>query len=104
MSSQPPGRPPSPQPIELEGVLDRISYANEENAWSVVKVQLEGKGEPITAVGNLLGIQPGENLRLRGQWVTDRQYGQQFKVESYQTLQPSTVVGIEKYLGSGLVR
>jgi exodeoxyribonuclease V alpha subunit len=88
----------------IEGVLDRIVYANEETAWSVVKIDLPGRRDLITAVGNLLGVQPGESLRLRGEWVQDKKYGSQFRVDSYLTIQPATLLGIEKYLGSGLVR
>jgi exodeoxyribonuclease V alpha subunit len=88
----------------LEGVLERITYVNEENAWSVVRLDVPGKKELVTVVGNLLGVQPGENLRLRGTWVMDRKYGEQFKAEGYVTVKPATLVGIEKYLGSGLVR
>ncbi len=78
-------------------------YSNEENAWSVIRLLVRGKGE-LTAVGNLLGVQPGESLRLAGRWVRDRKYGRQFQVDSYLAIKPETFVGIEKYLGSGLVR
>jgi exodeoxyribonuclease V alpha subunit len=88
----------------LEGVLERITFANEENGWSVVRVQVPGRREPVTAVGNLLGVQPGESLRLTGRWVQDKKYGEQFRVESYVTVQPATLVGLQKYLGSGMVR
>ncbi len=88
----------------LEGVLERVVFANEENAWSVVRLAVPGKHDHVTAVGNLLGIQPGENLRLAGEWIEDPKYGRQFKVTSYATVPPSTVGGIEKYLGSGLIR
>jgi exodeoxyribonuclease V alpha subunit len=88
----------------LEGVLERVTYVNEETAWSVVKVAVPGRKGLVAAVGNLLGVQPGESLRLRGRWTVDRTYGEQFRVESYVTLKPATLVGIEKYLGSGLVR
>ncbi len=88
----------------LSGVLDRIVYANEENAWTVARVAVPGRREPVTAVGNLLGVQPGESLELTGRWVRDRKYGEQFRVESYVSVQPATLVGIERYLGSGLVR
>jgi exodeoxyribonuclease V alpha subunit len=88
----------------LEGTLERVTYANDENAWSVVKLAVAGRRDLVTAVGNLLGVQPGESLRLSGRWTTDKKYGEQFKVESYVTVQPATLVGIEKYLGSGLVR
>ena len=63
-----------------------------------------GRRDQVTAVGNLLGVQPGENLRLVGEWVTDKKYGEQFRVDSYVTLVPATLVGIQRYLGSGLVR
>ncbi len=88
----------------LAGVLDRIVYANEENAWTVVRVAVPGRREPVTAVGNLLGAQPGESLELTGSWVRDRKYGEQFRVESFVTIKPATLLGIERYLGSGLVR
>jgi exodeoxyribonuclease V alpha subunit len=100
---------PKPDPSRgaaaiLEGVLDKVTFASEETAWSVVRVAVTGRREPVTAVGNLLGVQPGESLRLTGQWVTDKKYGEQFRVESYVTLAPATLVGIQRYLGSGLVR
>lgn len=88
----------------LEGVLERVVFANEENAWSVVRLTVPGQRDPVTAVGNLLGVQPGENLRLTGAWVQDPKYGRQFKVGSYQTVAPATLSGIEKYLSSGLIR
>jgi exodeoxyribonuclease V alpha subunit len=90
-------------PQTLEGALDRIVYASEENAWSVVRVAVPGRREPVTAVGNLLGVQPGESIRLHGHWIHDPRYGEQFRVESYVTVEPATLVGIERYLGSGLV-
>jgi exodeoxyribonuclease V alpha subunit len=90
--------------VVLEGSLERVTYANEENGWSVVRVAVAGRKEPVTAVGNLLGAQPGESLRLTGWWVRDKKYGEQFRVASYITVKPATLVGIERYLGSGLVR
>jgi exodeoxyribonuclease V alpha subunit len=87
----------------LEGVLERIVYANDESAWSVVRLTVVGRHEPVTAVGNLPGVQPGESLQLEGSWVIDRRFGEQFRVVSYRILKPATLVGIEKYLGSGLV-
>ncbi len=86
----------------IEGAVDRIVYSNEENAWTVVRLAVRGRGE-VTAVGNLLGVQPGESLRLKGSWVKDRKWGKQFKAESYMTVKPETFTGIEKYLASGLV-
>src|SRR6185436_1881456 len=74
----------------LEGVLEKVVFANEENAWSVVRLTVPGQRDPVTAVGNLLGAQPGENLRLTGEWVRDPKYGRQFKVASYRTVAPAT--------------
>src|SRR4051794_36695641 len=88
----------------LEGVLERVVFSNEENAWSVVRLAVPGQRDLVTAVGNLLGIQPGESLRLSGSWIQDAKYGRQFRVSSYATVAPATLAGIEKYLGSGLIR
>ena len=92
-------------PSTLEGVLDRVTFENPENGWSVVRVRLDGEGKPrtITAVGHLPGAQPGETLRLTGSWITDRKWGEQFRVESFLTVQPATLIGMERYLGSGMV-
>jgi exodeoxyribonuclease V alpha subunit len=87
----------------LEGTLDRIAFINEENAWSVVKITVEGRRDQVTAVGNLLGVKPGENLHLTGRWIHDKRFGEQFQVESFHTVVPATLAGIERYLGSGLV-
>ncbi|MCL2447494.1 MAG: ATP-dependent RecD-like DNA helicase [Polyangiaceae bacterium] len=95
-------RDPAP-PLTVEGVLERIAFSNDENAWSVVKVAVPGRRDLVTAVGNLLGVQPGESLRLSGRWTVDKKYGEQFAVDSFVTVEPATLAGIEKYLGSGLV-
>jgi exodeoxyribonuclease V alpha subunit len=92
-----------PGPTTVEGVLEKIVFANEENAWSVVRLAVPGQALPVTAVGNLLGVKPGESLRLAGEWVSDPKFGRQFKVETYQTITPKTLAGIERYLGSGLI-
>ena len=101
---QPTGASAGDRPETLEGTLERVVYANEENAWSVVRLALAGAREPITAVGNLLGVRPGEILRLTGSWIDDPRHGRQFRVASYATVVPATAKGIERYLGSGLIR
>ncbi len=90
-------------PTTLEGVLERILYANEETAWSVVHVRVEGERDPVSATGNLLGVRTGERIRLSGTWEHSKKWGRQFKVDSYLTVRPTTKHGIEKYLASGLV-
>ncbi|MFF2808568.1 AAA family ATPase [Streptomyces sp. NPDC058000] len=89
----------------VEGVLERITYANEENGYTVARVDTgRGSGELLTVVGALLGAQPGESLRLEGRWGSHPQYGKQFTVENYTTVLPATIQGIRRYLGSGLIK
>ena len=93
------------QPAVLEGVLERITYANEENGYTVARVDTgRGGGELLTVVGSLLGAQVGESLRMEGRWGSHPQYGRQFHVENYTTVLPATVQGIRRYLGSGLIK
>ncbi|MFF7437038.1 ATP-dependent RecD-like DNA helicase [Streptomyces sp. NPDC008122] len=89
----------------LEGVLERITYSNEESGYTVARVDTgRGGGELLTVVGALLGAQPGESLRMEGRWGSHPQYGKQFTVENYTTVLPATIQGIRRYLGSGLVK
>ena len=89
----------------LEGVLERITYANEDNGYTVARVDTgRGAGDLLTVVGALLGAQVGESLRMEGRWGSHAQYGKQFTVENYTTVLPATVQGIRRYLGSGLVK
>ncbi|MEV5969840.1 ATP-dependent RecD-like DNA helicase [Streptomyces sp. NPDC051921] len=92
-------------PAVVEGVLERITYANEENGYTVARVDTgRGSGDLLTVVGSLLGAQPGESLRMEGRWGSHPQYGRQFTVENYTTVLPATIQGIRRYLGSGLVK
>ncbi|ROQ68849.1 exodeoxyribonuclease V alpha subunit [Streptomyces sp. 840.1] len=89
----------------LEGVLERITYANEENGYTVARVDTgRGANDLLTVVGSLLGAQPGESLRMEGRWGSHSQYGKQFTVENYTTILPATIQGIRRYLGSGLIK
>lgn len=89
----------------LEGVLERITYANEENGYTVARVDTgRGSNDLLTVVGSLLGAQPGESLRMEGRWSSHAQYGKQFTVENYTTILPATIQGIRRYLGSGLIK
>ncbi|MFG2225301.1 ATP-dependent RecD-like DNA helicase [Streptomyces sp. NPDC048644] len=93
------------KPAVVEGVLERITYANEESGYTVARVDTgRGAGDLLTVVGALLGAQPGESLRLEGRWGSHPQYGKQFTVENYTTVLPATIQGIRRYLGSGLIK
>jgi exodeoxyribonuclease V alpha subunit len=95
---------PAPETTSLDGTLERVVYQSPDDAWSVVKITPAGGGAAVTAVGKLLGVQPGESLRLEGTWEENDKFGRQFKVAAYRQVAPATVLGIEKYLGSGLIR
>ncbi len=88
----------------LEAVLERITYANEENGYTVARVDTGRGGDLLTVVGALLGAQVGESLRMEGSWGSHPSYGRQFTVENYTTVLPATVQGIRRYLGSGLIK
>ncbi|WP_443055774.1 SF1B family DNA helicase RecD2 [Streptomyces sp. NBC_00690] len=94
-----------PQLAVVEGVLERVTYANEENGYTVARVDTgRGASDLLTVVGSLLGAQPGESLRMEGRWGSHPQYGKQFTVENYTTILPATIQGIRRYLGSGLIK
>lgn len=88
----------------LTGVLERITYHNEENGYTVGRLAVEGERDLITVVGCFSNPIVGELLFLEGCWVSHREYGRQFQVERYAARQPATAFAIEKYLGSGLIR
>lgn len=89
----------------VDGVLERITYANEDTGYTVARVDTgRGSGDLLTVVGSLLGAQPGESLRMEGRWGSHPQYGRQFTVENYRTVLPATIQGIRRYLGSGLIK
>ena len=88
----------------LDGVLERVTFANPETGYTIARIAPERGAELVTAVGPLLGAQVGEFLRLRGRWSSHPRYGRQFEVHSYATVLPATAAGIQKYLGSGLIK
>lgn len=96
-----------PEPLEtIEGSVERILYSNEENHYTVAQLlpQTTRRSEPVTIVGNLAALNVGESVRAQGRWVTHKQFGRQFSVEKFESVLPRTVVGIKRYLGSGLIK
>jgi len=96
--------PDNPQNDQtITGVLERIIFFNEENAYCVAEIQVvEGK-QPVTVLGNLPGVQCGETLKLNGQWTRHSTHGDQFKIGNFKSQLPASIHGIRKYLGSGLI-
>ena len=89
---------------ELSGQIERITYTNEENGYTIARVKVCGRQDLVTVVGYLMSPAPGETLNLKGEWVHHPKFGEQFKVMEYETTVPATVFGIERYLGSGLIK
>ena len=87
----------------LEGAVDRITFQNEARDFCIFRLAVEGRREPVVVVGALPDVEPGQTLRLRGRFEIDRRYGRQFRASSFEHIQPSTLAGIERYLGSGLI-
>ena len=88
----------------LRCVIERITYTNDINGYSIIKCRAKGSSDLVTAVGNMPEPHVGAVLDLGGIWKNDPKYGRQFEVRSYEEALPATVTGIEKYLGSGLVK
>ncbi len=88
----------------LTGSVERVTYHNEENGYSVLRLVVAGMSDPVTVIGSFSTVSPGEQLRLSGWWTTHPKYGDQFKSQSYEVLRPATIAGIQKYLGSGLIK
>ena len=89
---------------QLRCVVERITYQNEQNGYSVLKCRARGYQDLVTVVGNMPETHVGSVLTLAGSWRVDSKYGRQFAAETYEETLPATVYGIEKYLGSGLVK
>lgn len=89
---------------KLRCVVERITYQNPENGYSVMKVKVKDYSDLVTLVGNLLEIPVGSVLLCEGEWKVDKRYGSQFVAQTWEEVMPATLYGIEKYLGSGLVK
>lgn len=90
--------------MRIRGVVERITYQNPENGYTVLKCAVKNYSDLVTVVGNLLDVNVGSVLLVDGNWKIDSKYGRQFLAESWEETMPATVFGIEKYLGSGLIK
>jgi len=92
-------------PVErLAGSLERVTFHSEETGFCVLRVKVAGRRELVTVTGNAATVTPGEYLECTGSWHNDKTHGLQFKASHLQMVQPTTLEGIEKYLGSGMVK
>ena len=88
----------------LRGVVQRITYQNAENGYSVIKCTVKGYNDLVTVVGFMPEVHVGSVLNMGGSWRIDPKYGRQFSMETFEETLPATIFGIEKYLGSGLIK
>jgi exodeoxyribonuclease V alpha subunit len=88
----------------LKGTIERITFYNEENGYTVARLIPEGKSYTVTVVGNLMGASVGESLALEGVWLNHPQHGRQFEIKRFSLQLPATIEGLKKYLGSGLIK
>ncbi len=91
-------------PTRLSGQIEHITFTNQETGFTIAKVKVPGRYEPVTVVGTLLAPTPGEVLEMVGEWTSHPRFGDQFKVEQFTTKVPGTIHGIVKYLGSGMIK
>ena len=94
----------APSRETLVGSVERVTFHNEENGFAVLKVKARGRRDLVAVVGHAAFISAGEFIHAVGVWLTDRTHGLQFKADTLKTTPPTTAEGIEKYLGSGMVR
>ena len=94
----------SPDREVLAGPVERVTFHNPENGFCVLRTRARGHRDLVTVVGHAAMVSPGEWITASGEWVNDRTHGQQFRARFIRTAEPSSVEGIEKYLGSGMIR
>jgi exodeoxyribonuclease V alpha subunit len=102
---KPGDREPASTPLAaLEGVVERLTFADPETHYAVVRLKVKGRRDPVTVVGPLAGTREGEQLELKGHYEVHPKWGEQFKVTWWYAVLPATVAGIKRYLASGLVK
>ncbi len=90
--------------ITIKGILERLTYQNPDNHYTVARFRVAKINDPVTVVGHLAGVCEGESLEISGGWTSHPKYGDQFKAQVYKVILPATVSGIRSYLGSGMIR
>lgn len=95
---------PASQPEQIAGLVERVTFHNDESGFCVLRIKARGHRELVTVVGTLPEVRAGEWLEAQGHWTVNKEYGQQFQAEILRTMPPTTVEGIEKYLASGMIK
>ena len=95
---------PGALPESLSGLIERVTFFNEDNGFAVLQVKVNGRRDLVTVVGSLPAVSAGEWINAQGHWIQDREFGLQFRGDALTSTAPTTREGIEKYLGSGMVK
>lgn len=88
----------------MTAIVERVTFHSETTGFCVLRVKVKGQQEIMTVIGYVANIAPGENIEGYGTWMNDKKHGLQFKASQLQVIQPTSIEGIEKYLGSGMVK
>ncbi len=89
----------------LKGTIEKIVYRNNENGYIIAKISLEKNEDKLTTiVGNMASVNIGEDYELKGEWVNNSKYGWQFNFKDYQLILPTSLLGLKRYLSSGLIK
>ena len=95
---------PSQPSDELAGLIERVTFFNEETGFAVLRVKAKGRRDLLTVIGNLPAVNAGEWIHASGQWVRDREHGLQLRAQRIKSTPPTSREGMEKYLGSGMIK
>lgn len=102
------GQQPQPGMVtqldQIAGLVERVTFHSDESGFCVLRIKARGHRDLVTVVGTLPEVRPGEWLEAQGQWIVNKEYGQQFQAQILRTMPPTTVEGIEKYLASGMIK
>src|SRR5260370_3934926 len=99
-----PQQPASQEFERLDGLVERVTFYNADSGFCVLRLHVKGERELVTLVGFVPSVTPGEYASASGTWITDREHGRQFKAVFVKISPPTTLIGIERYLGSGMVK
>jgi len=96
--------PSSPALDQVSGLVERVTFHNDDSGFCVLRLQVKGERDLVTLIGHAPAVTPGEYASASGNWVTDREHGRQFRAVILKIAAPNTLSGIERYLGSGMVK
>lgn len=92
------------QNLTLTGLVERVTFHNDSTGYCVLRLKVKGQRDLVTLLGHTPSVTPGEFAHATGQWIVDKQYGRQFRAQHLRIDPPTTLAGIERYLGSGMVK